>query len=198
MARRATRSSTCSERLSDEPDPVTRLRTRGAIERLIRDVPDFPRPGIVFKDITPLLRDADGLRMACDGLAAAWRRERIDLVVGIESRGFIFGAPVALALGAGFTLARKQGKLPGRTQGARYALEYGEAEIEMQSDAVAPGQRVLLVDDVIATGGTAAATVSLVRQLGGVMAGTSFLIELAFLHGRKALDGLRVEALLRY
>ena len=177
---------------------MSTIHTRASLERLVRDVPDFPRPGIVFKDITPLLRDPDALRRACEGLAAGYLRERVDLVVGIESRGFIFGAPVALALGAGFTLARKQGKLPGRTHSTSYALEYGEAEIEMQSDAVAPGQRVLLVDDVIATGGTAAATVRLVRQLGGVVVGSAFLIELAFLDGRKVLEGLRVEALLRY
>jgi adenine phosphoribosyltransferase len=122
----------------------------------------------------------------------------VDLIVGIESRGFIFGAPVALELGAGFTLARKQGKLPGETHATRYALEYGEAEIEMQRDAIAKGQRVLLIDDVIATGGTAAATARLVRQLGGVVVGACFLIELGFLEGRKALEGTRVEALLRF
>jgi len=172
--------------------------SKRALEARIRDVPDFPRPGIVFKDITPLLRDPETLRLACAGLAAGFEADRVDLVVGIESRGFIFGAPVALALGAGFTLARKQGKLPGQTLAASYALEYGEAEIEMQSDALASGQRVLVIDDVIATGGTAAATARLVRQLGGVVVGAGFLIELAFLEGRKALDGLRVEALLRY
>ena len=172
--------------------------SRRALERLIRDIPDFPRPGIVFKDITPLLRDPAALRLACDELAAGFRADGVDLVLGIESRGFIFGAPVALALGAGFTLARKQGKLPGQTLATSYALEYGQAEIEMQSDAIAPGQRVLLIDDVIATGGTAAASVRLVRQLGGVVVGACFLIELGFLDGRKALDGIRVEALLRF
>jgi len=177
---------------------VTPAKLRRTLESRIRDVPDFPRPGIVFKDITPLLRDPETLRLACAGLAAGFEADRVDLVVGIESRGFIFGAPVALALGAGFTLARKQGKLPGQTLAASYALEYGEAEIEMQSDALAAGQRVLVIDDVIATGGTAAATARLVRQLGGVLVGACFLIELAFLEGRKALDGLRVEALLRY
>ncbi len=171
---------------------------RDRLVSLIRDIPDFPRPGIVFKDITPLLRDPEGLRLACELLAAGYREDRVDLVVGIESRGFIFAAPIALALGAGFALARKQGKLPGTTVGASYALEYGNAEIELQRDAVAAGQRVLLVDDVIATGGTAAATVRLVRELGGVVVGASFLIELAFLNGRKALDGVRVEAALRF
>jgi len=165
---------------------------------LIRDVPDFPRAGIVFKDISPLLGDAEGLRLACEGLAAEFRGHALDLVVGIESRGFIFGAPVALALGAGFTLARKQGKLPGETLAASYALEYGEARIEMQRASLVAGQRVLLIDDVIATGGTAAATARLVRELGGVVVGACFLIELAFLDGRKALEGMKVEALLRF
>ncbi len=172
--------------------------SRRRLERLIRDVPDFPRPGIVFKDIAPLLRDPDALRTACEGLAAGFLADSVDRVVGIESRGFIFGAPVALALGAGFTIARKQGKLPGETLATSYALEYGAAEIEMQRDALAPGQRVLLVDDVIATGGTAAATARLVRELGGVVVGACFLIELAFLDGRQALEGIRVEALLRF
>jgi adenine phosphoribosyltransferase len=164
----------------------------------IRDVPDFPRPGIVFKDITPLLQDAESLRIACERVAAPFTKARIDLVVGIESRGFIFGVPVALSLGAGFALARKQGKLPWDTQRQSYQLEYGSAEIEMHSDAVRAGQRVLVIDDVIATGGTAAATTRLVRALGGEVVGASFLIELAFLEGRKALDGLPVEAVLRF
>jgi adenine phosphoribosyltransferase len=164
----------------------------------IRDVPDFPRPGILFKDITPLLQDPESLRLACELLAAPFAESRIDLVVGIESRGFIFGVPVALALGAGFSLARKQGKLPWETQRESYQLEYGSAEIEMHRDAVRRGQRVLVVDDVIATGGTAAATARLVRALGGEVIAASFLIELAFLDGRKALDHLPVEAVLRF
>jgi len=159
----------------------------------IRDVPDFPRKGIVFKDITPLLQNGPSLKLACELLAAPFAKSRVDLVVGIESRGFIFAVPVALALGAGFTVARKQGKLPWETRRESYELEYGSAEIEMHSDAVCAGQRVLIVDDVIATGGTAAATARLVRALAA-----SFLIELAFLDGRKALDGTPVEALLRY
>jgi len=171
---------------------------RRKLAGLIRDVPDFPRPGIVFKDITPLLGDAEGLRLACERLAAPFLASSVDLVVGIESRGFIFGVPVALALGAGFAIARKQGKLPGETLGASYALEYGSAEIELHRDAVAPGARVLIVDDVIATGGTAAATARLVRELGGVVVGGCFLIELAFLAGRKALDGVPIEAVLRF
>jgi adenine phosphoribosyltransferase len=168
------------------------------LTRHIRDVPDFPRPGILFKDITPLLQDAESLREACELLAAPFAKARIDLVVGIESRGFIFGAPVALALGAGFSIARKQGKLPWQTRRESYQLEYGSAEIEMHSDAVRRGQRVLVIDDVIATGGTAAATARLVRALGGEVVAASFLIELAFLDGRKALDGVPVEAVLRF
>jgi adenine phosphoribosyltransferase len=164
----------------------------------IRDIPDFPRPGILFKDITPLLQDAESLKLACDLLAKPFAKRKIDLVVGIESRGFIFGVPVALALGAGFSLARKQGKLPWQTRRESYQLEYGSAEIEMHSDAVRPGQRVLVIDDVIATGGTAAATTRLVRALGGEVVAASFLIELAFLDGRKALDGIAIEAVLRF
>lgn len=173
-------------------DAVTRLATH------IRDIPDFPRPGILFKDITPLLQDAESLKVACDLLAKPFAKKQIDLVVGIESRGFIFGVPVALALGAGFSLARKQGKLPWQTRRESYQLEYGSAEIEMHSDAVRPGQRVLVIDDVIATGGTAAATARLVRALGGEVVAASFLIELAFLEGRKALDGVPIEAVLRF
>ncbi|HTO05449.1 MAG TPA: adenine phosphoribosyltransferase [Myxococcota bacterium] len=164
----------------------------------IRDVPDFPRAGILFKDISPLLQDPESLRVACRAMAAPFASRQIDLVVAIESRGFIFGAPVAIALGAGFALARKQGKLPWQTRRESYELEYGSAEIEMHSDAVQPGQRVLLIDDVIATGGTAAATARLVRALGGEVVAAGFLIELGFLEGRKALEGLPVEAVLRF
>ena len=171
---------------------------RRKIAALIRDVPDFPRPGILFKDITPLLRDPEGLRLTCELLAAPYLERKVHLVVGIESRGFIFAAPVALALGAGFAVARKEGKLPGETLRTSYALEYGEATIEMQRDSIAPGQRVLLIDDVIATGGTAAASARLVRALGGVVVGASFLIELDFLAGRKALEAIPVEALLHF
>jgi len=168
------------------------------IESYIRDVPDFPRKGILFKDITPLLQSAEGLDLAITGLSQLIDPSSFEIVVGIESRGFIFAAPVALALDAGFSLARKSGRLPGVTLAASYALEYGNAEIELQRDAVAAGQRVLLVDDVIATGGTAAATVRLVRELGGIVVGACFLIELAFLNGRKALEGVPVEAVLRF
>ena len=164
----------------------------------IRDVPDFPKPGILFKDITPLLQDPVLLRSACELLARPFAGSGIELVVGIESRGFIFGPPVALALGAGFGIARKLGKLPWQTRRESYDLEYGQAEIEMHQDAVRPGQRVLVIDDVIATGGTAAATARLVRALGGHVVAATFLIELAFLEGRKALDGVPVESVLRF
>jgi adenine phosphoribosyltransferase len=164
----------------------------------IRDVPDFPRPGIVFKDITPLLQDAGALKLACEFLAAPYRAGKVDLVVGVESRGFIFGPPVALALGAGFAIARKTGKLPWETVRASYALEYGEETIEMHRDSVRQGQRVLLIDDVIATGGTAAATARLVREQGGIVVGAAFLIELSFLDGRRALGNVPVEAVLRF
>jgi adenine phosphoribosyltransferase len=168
------------------------------LKGLIREIPDFPQPGVLFRDIAPLLRDPAALRAACERLAEPFRGDAIDLVVGIESRGFIFGPPVALALGAGFQMARKLGKLPGKTLGERYALEYGSAEIEIHADAIAPGQRVLLLDDVIATGGTAAATARVVQRAGGRVVAAVFLIELAALAGRSALGGIPVVSLIRY
>jgi adenine phosphoribosyltransferase len=164
----------------------------------IRDVPDFPKPGVVFKDITPLLRHPEALRLACTRMSDPFRGGNIDLVVGVESRGFIFGPPVALELGVGFSIARKRGKLPWETVSERFELEYGTEEIEMHRDAVSSGQRVLLVDDVIATGGTAAATARLVESMGGRVVGSSFLLELAFLEGRKVLDPLPVHAVLTF
>jgi adenine phosphoribosyltransferase len=164
----------------------------------IRDVPDFPEPGVLFRDITPLLRDAAALRLACRRLADPFRAESVDLVVGIESRGFIFGPPVALELGAGFQMARKLGKLPWKTHAEKYDLEYGSAQIEIHQDAVSPGQRVLLVDDVIATGGTAAATARLVERAGGRVIAAAFLIELTALAGRRALGAVPVASLITY
>ena len=164
----------------------------------IRDVPDFPKPGIVFKDITPLLQDADALRLACERMADPFRRARVDVVLGVESRGFIFGPPVALALGTGFAIARKNGKLPWETVRESFELEYGVEQIEMHRDAIAAEQRVLLIDDVIATGGTAAATARLVTSMGGQVIGGSFLLELAALEGRKVLDPLPVHVVLAY
>ena len=168
------------------------------LEQKIREIPDFPEPGVVFKDITPLLQDPRSLDLACDLLAAPYRERHVDLVVGIESRGFLFGPAVARQLGAGFAPARKLGKLPWQTVSERYELEYGTSGIEMHRDAISPEQQVLVVDDLIATGGTAAATVKLIRRMGGHVVATCFLIELSFLEGRKALAGVEVEAVLTY
>ncbi len=169
------------------------------LDELIRDVPDFPEPGVVFKDITPLLADHDGFSAVIAALAAAGRDEAdavvVDKVVGMEARGFILAAPVALALGAGFVPVRKKGKLPGPTHAVSYSLEYGTATLEMRQDAVRPGERVLLVDDVLATGGTAAATRELVESGGGTVTGFAVLIELGFLHGREHLGDLALRAL---
>ncbi|RNL64132.1 adenine phosphoribosyltransferase [Nocardioides marmoriginsengisoli] len=160
-------------------------------DRLIRDIPDFPQPGVMFKDITPLLADHDGFTAVVQALAAAGRDESgavcVDKVIGMEARGFILAAPVALALGVGFVPVRKPGKLPSATYAVSYSLEYGEATLEMHTDALVPGERVLLIDDVLATGGTAAATASLVAQGGGVVHALAVLMELSFLHGRGAL-----------
>jgi adenine phosphoribosyltransferase len=157
----------------------------------IRDVPDFPNPGIVFKDVTPLLADPDAFRAAVEGLAAPFRETVPDKVAGIEARGFILGAPVSQLLGVGFVPVRKKGKLPGDVVAASYDLEYGSATIEVTADAFAPGERVLVVDDVLATGGTAAATVELVRRCGAEVAGIAVLLELGFLQGRDALTAVR-------
>jgi adenine phosphoribosyltransferase len=160
----------------------------------IRDVPDYPKPGIVFKDITPLLADGTALRAVVDGLADLFGP--VDKVVGIEARGFILAAPVACRLGAGFVPVRKQGKLPSATYAEEYDLEYGSAVIEVHQDAFTPGERVLIVDDVLATGGTAAATASLVQQGGAKVAGLAFLMELSFLNGRDKLPELESRSLL--
>ncbi len=166
---------------------------------LIRDVPDFPEPGVVFKDITPLLADHRGFQAVVEALAAPGRDARgevvVDKVVGIEARGFILAAPVALALGAGFVPVRKAGKLPGETHAASYSLEYGEATLEVHRDAFEPGDRVLLVDDVLATGGTAAATRGLVADCGAEATALAVLIELSFLNGRDRLGDLPLHAL---
>ena len=169
-----------------------------AVRARIRDVPDFPKKGIVFKDITPVLSDPATFREVIDALVARWKDARISKVVGIESRGFLFAAPLAYALGAGLTIARKPGKLPWETIRVVYALEYGENALELHVDAVAPGDRVLVVDDVLATGGTAAATGKLVAAQGGTLVGFSFLVELGFLNGAKRLGDQRVHALIKY
>ncbi len=164
----------------------------------IRSVPDFPKAGILFYDITTLLQDRIGLRAAIDSLAKPFENQGIDLVVGIESRGFIFGAPVADRIGAGFSPVRKPGKLPSRTVSATYALEYGTDSLEIHHDAVRKGQRVLIVDDLLATGGTARATVDLVRGLGGEVHALAFLIELVGLNGRQRLNDEHVHTVLQY
>ncbi len=164
------------------------------LQRLIRDVPDYPQPGVVFKDITPLLGDAKGFAAAVDALAGG--HERIDKVAGIEARGFILAAPVACQLGVGFVPVRKLGKLPGPTHSQSYELEYGTAAVEVKTDAFGPGDRVLLIDDVLATGGTAAATSALIRRCGAEVASLAVLIELGFLGGRANLADLDVRALI--
>ncbi|HUE90446.1 MAG TPA: adenine phosphoribosyltransferase [Vicinamibacterales bacterium] len=164
----------------------------------IRHVPDFPKPGILFYDITTLLNDRQGFRDTVDALAAPYRGKNIEQVVGIESRGFILGAAVASLLDAGFVPIRKPGKLPSKAFREDYALEYGTDGLEIHEDAVQRGQRVLVVDDVLATGGTAKAASSLVRRLGGELVGLSFLIELHFLHGRDKLTGDQVYSVLQY
>ena len=169
-----------------------------ALKSKIRHVPDFPKAGILFYDVTTLLRDPEGFRLAIDSLSTPYNGRQIDLVVGVESRGFILGAAVADRLGAGFVPVRKLGKLPSTTVRATYDLEYGSDSLEVHKDAVEPGQRVLVVDDLLATGGTARATVGLVKQLGGRVEGVAFLIELTDLNGRKQLQGENILAVLQY
>lgn len=168
------------------------------IESLVRAIPDFPIPGILFRDITPLLKDAGGFHAAVDLFVERYREERIDLVVAIEARGYMLGAPLAYALGAGFVPVRKPGKLPGVKYVEEYALEYGTNSLEIHADAIGPGQRTIVVDDLLATGGTAAATARLLEKLGATVLGFAFLIELAALGGRKALDGHEVTTFIRY
>jgi adenine phosphoribosyltransferase len=164
----------------------------------IRHVPDFPKAGILFYDITTLLQEPAGFRAAIDSLIAPFKGEAIDLVVGIESRGFIFGSAIADRLGAGFSPVRKPGKLPSTTTKANYSLEYGTDCLEIHDDAVRKGQRVLIVDDLLATGGTASATSRLVTELGGNVHALAFLIELVALNGRQRLDGHRIHSVLKY
>lgn len=172
--------------------------TMDHLKTKIRHVPDFPKAGILFYDITTLLQDPAGFRAAVDSLSLPFKDQGIDLVVGIESRGFIFGAPVADRIGAGLSLVRKPGKLPSTCVRVTYDLEYGTDSLEMHEDAVRRGQRVLIVDDLLATGGTARATVDLVKGLGGTVHGLAFLIELVALNGRAKLAGEQVSAVLKY
>ena len=164
----------------------------------IRDIPDFPKRGIVFKDIMPLLADPDGLHETVEKLAEFAEPRKPDLILGAEARGFILGAALAYKLGCGFVAARKPGKLPWRTVAAKYALEYGFDSLEVHADAIVAGQKVLIHDDVLATGGTAKATVELVEQLGGEVVGLPFIIELEFLNGRERLEGYDVYSLIKY
>ena len=168
------------------------------IRRAVRDVPDFPKPGIIFKDITPVLLDSQLFGMATTAMASGFANSGVTRVVAIESRGFIFGAPIAQRLGAGFVPVRKPGKLPSTRQRIQYELEYGTDALEMHADAIGAQDRVLIVDDVLATGGTAEAAGRLVRGQGAELIGFSFLIELGFLSGRTRLEPLRVEALICY
>ncbi len=168
------------------------------LKGLIRDLPDFPQPGVLFRDITPLLQDAAALRFTLETMAARYRDAGVSKVIGIESRGFLFGAPLAYLMGVGFTPVRKQGKLPAATMAVEYSLEYGSNTLEIHRDALRPGERTLIVDDLLATGGTVAATVRLARQLGAEVVSAAFLIELSALHGRALLPNLDVYTLLTY
>ena len=168
------------------------------LEQYIRDVPDFPVPGILFRDITPLLRAPEALAASVAAMTAPWRGRGVDLVAAMEARGFVFGAAMALELEAGFVPVRKEGKLPWRTRSIDYALEYREDILHVHEDAVQPGQRVLVVDDLIATGGTAAAVVDLVEQLGGEVVGAQFLVELSDLAGRGLLGRREVHSVIVY
>src|SRR5687767_10171840 len=173
-------------------DPTVRLK------QLIRDIPDFPKPGILFRDITPLLADPSGLALSVELLANPFRGKKIDIVVGAESRGFIFGTAVACCLSAGFVLVRKPGKLPHTKVSMSYDLEYGKDTLEMHADSIVRGQRVLVVDDVLATGGTMKACCDLVKQLGGELYGVAVLTELVGLRGRSKLGGIDVHSVIRY
>lgn len=168
------------------------------LENWIRDIPDFPQKGILFKDITPLLQDPQAFHAAIERLAAHYAGAGIETVVGVESRGFIFGAPLAYMLNCGFVPVRKFGKLPSKTVTVEYALEYGTNVVEIHTDAIRPGQRVLIVDDLLATGGTVSAAIELIEKLGGHIAGIAFLVELTFLKGREHLKGHDVFALIKY
>lgn len=172
--------------------------TDDALATYIRDIPDFPKPGIVYKDITPLLRDAAAFRATIDGLCAPFATASIDRVLGVEARGFIVAAPVADRLGAGFVPVRKAGKLPWQIEHEEYELEYGTDLLEVHRDAVSPGERVLIVDDVLATGGTAAATARLATKLDADVIGFGFVLELAFLGGRSKLGSVDVQSLITY
>jgi adenine phosphoribosyltransferase len=168
------------------------------LKRLIREIPDYPKPGILFYDVTTLLKNKHGFHELIDALCKHYAHGHVDLVAGIEARGFILGPALAYSMGAGFIPIRKPRKLPGKTSSVTYDLEYGTDSLEIHEDAIAHGQRVLICDDLLATGGTAAATVKLIRQLGGTVTGAAFAIELTFLNGRSKLQGLDVFSLIQY
>lgn len=168
------------------------------LKKMIREIPDYPKPGILFYDLTTLLQDPRGFHSLVDQLCAHYNGKKVDVVAGIEARGFIFAPALAYRLNAGFVPVRKPKKLPWKTESVTYQLEYGTDELEIHKDAVKPGQRVLVCDDLLATGGTASAAIKLVRQLGGEVAGTAFAVELTFLNGRAKLPGLDVFSLLKY
>jgi adenine phosphoribosyltransferase len=174
------------------------VRSADDLRAKIREVPDFPKPGILFYDITTLLKDPDAFREVIDQMVDQVKDSAVDLVVGMESRGFIFSAPLAYQLHAGFVPVRKLGKLPAETIEVEYDLEYGTATLEIHKDAIKPGQRVLIVDDLLATGGTVQGTIELVQRLGGEIAGLSFMVELTGLHGREKLGDFQIHALLTY
>src|SRR5882757_4448975 len=173
-------------------DTLSKLRTA------VRDVPDFPKPGIIFKDITPILKDGAWFRASIEVFLQQCRGKEIDKIVGIDARGFLFGSAVAYELGAGFVPLRKKGRLPYKTESAKYSLEYGEAEMELHIDAIEPGERVVLIDDLLATGGTSASAVALIKKVGGVLLEAQFLIELEFLHGREKLAPIPIVSFLKY
>ena len=168
------------------------------LKELIREVKDYPKPGILFYDLTTLLKDKRGFHALIDRLCDHFKGQSIDIVAGIEARGFIFAPALAYSLGAGFVPIRKAKKLPAKTAGISYALEYGTDTLEIHEDAIQPGERVIICDDLLATGGTAAATVQLIRNLGGKVEGTAFAVELTFLNGRSKLSGLDVFSLIQY
>jgi adenine phosphoribosyltransferase len=178
--------------------PTTKEATMEDLKKLIREIPDYPKPGILFYDLTTLLKDQKGFHSLVDQLCEHYNGKKVDVVAGIEARGFIFAPALAYRLGAGFVPVRKPKKLPWKTASVTYELEYGTDQLEIHEDAVKPGQHVLLCDDLLATGGTAAASIELVRKLGGDVVGAAFAVELNFLNGRKKLPGLDVFSMLKY
>jgi adenine phosphoribosyltransferase len=180
---------------------ASRAMNSGQIDKLraaVRDVPDFPKKGIIFKDITPLLKDGGLFRAAVDLFLDQCRGRKIDKIVGIDARGFVFGSAVAYELGIGFVPLRKKGRLPYKTQSAKYSLEYGEAEMELHIDAITPGEQIVLIDDLLATGGTSASAATLIKKVGGELLTAIFLIELEFLRGREKLESTPVISFLKY